>query len=98
MRFSLIGEWIAKRLNLEFQLINLVLENKELKIELDYGKHLKDHSKTRFTRFTWESIFYFIKRKNIKNSNTTLILEYFRGKAAGYNPKGKLRKAFDIKN
>jgi len=94
MRFSLLGEWIAKKLNLGFQLINLVLENKELKIEFDYGKHLINNQKLRFSRYTWESIFYFIESKNIKDTNTLKILKYFREKAAGYDYKGRLEKSF----
>ncbi len=96
MRFWLLGEWIAKKLNLEFQLINLVLENKELKIESDFGKHLVSNSNRTFSRFTWESIFSFIKSKNFKDQNTLLILDYFTEKAAGYDYKGRLKKAFNV--
>lgn len=33
MRFWILGSWIAKNLNLKFELINLVLEKREASIE-----------------------------------------------------------------
>jgi hypothetical protein len=96
MRFWILGNWIAQKLNLEFHLINLVLKNREINIESDFGKHLVSNSSKIFSRYTWESIFSLIKSSNLNNKDTLTILDYFTYKAAGYDYKGQLKKAFDI--
>lgn len=96
MRLWLLGEWIAKELNLNFQLINLVLDKREVKIESDFGKHIISNSNRIFKRYTWESIYYFIKNKNLNDLNTKIIFDYFESKAGGYNGKGEIRKAFNL--
>lgn len=53
MRFWILGNWIAQKLNLEFHLINLVLKNRELNIESDFGKHIVSNSNKTFSRYTW---------------------------------------------
>jgi hypothetical protein len=98
MRFWILGTWIAKKLNLNFQLINLVLDNRELNIESDFGKHLAPSSNNTFSRYTWETIYSLIKSNHIKNADSLAIMDYFRFKAAGYNNKGVLKKAFNIEN
>lgn len=96
MRFWILGSWIAKNLNLKFELINLVLENRELDIESDFSKHLIPNSNNTFSRYTWESIYSLIKSANNHDSDSLLIIDYFKNKAAGYNNKGQLKKAFNI--
>lgn len=97
MRFWILGTWIAKKCNLKFQLINLVLEDRELNIESDFGKHLVPNSNYKFSRYTWESIYSLINSTNNHNSDSLLILDYFNCKAAGYDYKGRLKKAFKLK-
>lgn len=96
MRFWILGNWIAQKLNLEFHLINLVLKNRELNIESDFGKHVVSNSNKTFSRYTWESIFSLIKNSDLDNKDTLKFLDYFTYKAAGYDHKGRLKKAFDI--
>jgi hypothetical protein len=95
MRFWILGTWIAKELKLKFHLINLVLESRELNIESDFGKHIVPNSNNTFSRYTWESIYSFIKNTNKYDSDSLLILDYFKYKAAGYDKKGQLKKAFN---
>jgi hypothetical protein len=96
MRFWTLGSWIAKNLNLKFELINLVLEKRESNIESDFGKHLSLNPNNTFSRYTWESIYSLIVSHNNHDSDSLLILNYFKYKAAGYNNKGQLKKAFSI--
>lgn len=98
MRFWILGTWIAKELKLKFQLINLVLDNRELNIESDFGKHLVPNSNNNFSRYAWESIYSFIKSTNNHDSDSMLVLDYFKHKAAGYDYQGRLKKAFNIEN
>lgn len=94
MRFWLLGSWIAKELHLDFHLVNLVLSDKELLIEKEFGKHIIEDSHNRFSRITWESIYNMINDLNYNNHETALILDYFRTKSAGYDNKGRLKKRF----
>lgn len=94
MRFWLLGSWIAKELNVKFQLVNLVLDNKETNIVSDFGKHIVVDSNNTFSRLTWEEIYSLIKNSHRNDNDTLTILDYFENKAAGYNSKGDLKKAF----
>ncbi|MEI6091016.1 MAG: hypothetical protein WCR42_11225 [bacterium] len=94
MRFWLLGCWIAKKLNVKFQLVNLVLDNKETNIVSDFGKHIVVDSNNTFSRLTWEEIYSLIKNSHRNDNDTLTILDYFENKAAGYNSKGDLKKAF----
>lgn len=96
MRFWILGSWIAENLNLNFELINLVLEKRESNIETDFGKHLRLNPNNNFSRYTWESIYSLIMSHNNHDSDSSLILDYYKYKAAGYNNKGQLKKAFSI--
>lgn len=93
MRFWLIGSWIAKELDLNFHLINLVLNDKELLIEQEFGKHIICNSHNRFSRLSWDSIYNMIISSNKRNSETDLILDYYKTKSAGYS-NGTLKKTF----
>ena len=97
MRFWLIGTWIAKELHLNFHLVNLVLNDKELQIEKKFGEHIICNSHNRFSRLSWEGIYDLISESNKNDNETDLILNYFRTKSAGYNSNGKLLKTFKIK-
>jgi hypothetical protein len=98
MRFWLLGSWIAKELNLDFHLVNLVLTGKELLVKNEFEKHIINDSSKRFSRITWESIYDLINNLNKKDHETELILDYFRTKSAGYDNKGRLKKRFKIIN
>ncbi|WP_291174431.1 hypothetical protein [Gimesia sp.] len=56
MRFWLLGSWIAKELDREFVLVNLVRNKSEQNIERDFGKHIWQTNNRHFVRWTWESL------------------------------------------
>jgi hypothetical protein len=94
MRFWLIGTWIAKELNIDFHLVNLVLNDKELLIDKEFGKHIICNSHNRFSRLSWESIYNLIKDSNKSNSEADLIIDYYKTKSAGYDSNGRLKRTF----
>lgn len=96
MRFWILGTWIAKKLNVKFQLVNIVMKNRKLNIEPDFGKHIVADSNNTFSRYTWETIYTTIKGNNCQDKDSLSILDYFKYKSAGYNNKGLLKKAFNI--
>ena len=97
MRFWLLGYWMAKQKGLNFHMINLVLDRNEKEIEIDFGKHINQNSKAKFSRETWESIYFFIKENGVQNKYQEKILNYFESKAAGYKSNGILREnAFEV--
>ena len=96
LRFWLLGNWIAKQKNLDFYLINLVLEEREQNIEADFGKHIAQEQSSRFIRMSWEDIYAQILNHSISLSGNNRIIDYFRNKTIGYNGFGKLQKSFSI--
>jgi len=96
LRFWLLGSWLANELKLKFHLVNLVLADRELTIEKDFGRHIIQNDNNRFSRFTWESIYEFIANPNRTNSETQRVLNYFKNKTAGYDINGVLQKVFSI--
>ena len=52
-----MGNLIAKQKNLDFYLINLVLEEREHNIETNFGKHIVEGQSSRFIGITWEDIY-----------------------------------------
>jgi hypothetical protein len=96
MRFWLIGTWIAKKLNLKFHLVNLVLSGKEMSIVMDFGKYIKTNSQNKFSKLNWEDIYNYIDKS--KRTDTELIINYFKYKSAGFTKNGKIRKRFKINN
>jgi hypothetical protein len=97
MRFWLLGYWMAKQKELNFQLINLVLDRNEKEIENDFGKHINQDNGAKFSRQTWESIYYFIKENGDETDYKEKVLSYFENKAASYKSNGILKyKAFDV--
>jgi hypothetical protein len=96
MRLWLLGSWIAKELNKEFHLVNLVLDRRETIIEDSFGKHIKKAENRHFSRITWESIYSFLKESAPKSNDTKKLKEYFENKTCGYNSKYILKKAFSI--
>lgn len=95
LRFWLIGTWIAKQLDLDFYLVNLVLREKEKNIESIFKKHIKENSRRRFIRTTWEAIYEYIVNSSSSGKNKQVMIRYFRNKTVGYR-KGRLQGAFSI--
>ena len=97
-RFWLIGSWIAEQLNLDFYLINLTLSNQDEDIEQSFKKHIKESDSRKFRRITWEHIYEFILHNDYSRSDKEIIVRYFKNKSKGYDYKGRLQRAFSIKD
>ncbi len=96
MRFWLLGTWMAERLNVPFHLINLVLKERELNIEKEFGRNILQNEQRIFKRICWENIYEFVTNSGISNEETTKFIGYFNNKALGYDSNGELIKAFCI--
>lgn len=98
MRLWLLGSWLAKQLNKNFFLINLVLREREKNIKNDFSKNLMECSKRNFLRATWEDIYDFILKSDTVNViDKQLIVDYFQNKSLGFDSKGRIIKAFSVK-
>jgi len=96
LRFWLLGNWIAAQKNLDFYLINLVLEERDHNIETDFGKHIVQGRSSRFIRISWEDIYSQILKDGAYLNDTHRIIEYFKNKTIGYDGLGQLQKAFTV--
>ena len=96
LRFWLIGSWIAKRLQLDFRFINLVLSERERDIEKIFRRHIKQDQRRRFVRITWEDIYAHILESNSSIRDRGIIKRYFENKTIGYDRNRKLQKAFSM--
>lgn len=95
MRMWLIGTWIAQKTDKDFWLVNLVRKECEKNIETEFKKHIIENSHRNFVRATWEDIYDFIAGTK-KTEDRDAFLSYFRNKTLGYDPKGRIIKAFSI--
>jgi hypothetical protein len=97
MRFWLLGTWMAKQLNVDFRLINLLrdADDEERDIEARFGKFLPDPSKAKFMRKTWEDICRFIQNQAPDSTDKDTMLHYFREKSVGYR-NGEIQRAFAV--
>ncbi|MCB9173087.1 MAG: hypothetical protein H6589_00585 [Flavobacteriales bacterium] len=92
MRFWLLGCWMAKQLNLDFEFYSLVMEKEDMQIQTDFGKHLVETKERKYLRITWEQISNFIKKTAITKEKKIMI-DYFENKTIGYKAN-QLIKAF----
>jgi len=77
MRFWLLGTWLAKQLDLDFYLVNIVLTDRETDIEKKIKMHIVENERNRFIRSTWEDIYTLIKNNLISNTERDIVLHYF---------------------
>jgi hypothetical protein len=92
MRFWILGTWMAKELNKDFYLINLVPMDKELNIEFEFKPLIIENQTTKFLRLSWEDIYCFCKiQKRLKDWQK--FSNYFLNKTIGYK-SNELKKAF----
>lgn len=99
MRFWLLGTWMAKHLNRDFMLINLVRETSEKKIEEIFRQWLPPIMSDHFRRITWEDIFGFILAEAGADPDRGRILDYFQNKTVGYRQVGgywRIQRAFSV--
>ena len=98
MRFWLLGTWIAKRLDLDFYLVNLVLSKREKDIETIFKRYIYETQRRRFIRISWEDIYYQIRDSNLSkiDIDKDMMIKYFKNKTIGYNGNRRLQKALSI--
>jgi hypothetical protein len=99
MRFWLLGTWMAKQLERDFMLINLVREMAEVDIESRFRKWLPGGMADNFRRLSWERISRFIASNSKPGSEKRQSISYFENKTVGYRKAGdawKIQKAFSI--
>ncbi len=96
MRFWLLGTWMAKKLNLNFRLVNLVCGANETDIVQRFGRHIVRDSSRDFMRLTWEEIYSFIKAEAPAGGEKDMAMKYMEQKSTGYGADRKIRKAFIV--
>ncbi|NSW44256.1 MAG: hypothetical protein HPY79_00280 [Bacteroidales bacterium] len=95
MRYWLLGSWMAKQLNTDFEFYILLMQSREPEIEAEFDKHIVEAPERKFSRLTWEKIYNFVR--TLPNSaEKQKMTEYFENKTIGYNYDGKIIKAFNI--
>ncbi len=95
MRFWLIGARIAENQNLNFYLLNLVRENDEKHIEMEFKNYIRQNEKRKLMRLAWEDIYEYISTADLFSKDKDKILGYFENKTTGYD-RNELQKAFSI--
>ena len=97
MRFWLLGTWMAKQLNVDFRLINLLrdADEDERDIEERFRKYLPVNLKKNFIRKTWQDICRFIQNQAPDSADKNTIRRYFREKSVGYR-NGEIQRAFAV--
>lgn len=98
MRFWLLGTWMAKQLDRDFMLLNLVREISEKEIECRFRQYLHTDMTGQFRRLSWDGIFKFILSDAQEGPEKERIIRYFKTKTVGYRKiasEWRLRKAFD---
>lgn len=92
-RFWLLGSWLAKKMGLDFYLINLVRAQQERDIEAVFGSHIRAGRERQFKRLSWEEIYGYISKNVPESEDKKKITAYFQDKTIGYR-SGELQKAF----
>jgi len=82
MRFWLLGSWMAKQLEIDFEFYSLVMQSRELEIEATFGKHIIESPERKFFRLTWEQIYAFIELLS-DNNEKHIVTEYIENKTIG---------------
>lgn len=95
-RFWLLGSWIAAQLDVDFYLVNLVLEDREMDIEKRFRSHLRPNNRWNFLRRSWENIYHIVSRNTVVTQKKKLLTSYFENKIIGYNHLGELQVAFQV--
>lgn len=95
LRFWLLGSWIAKQLDIDFEFYSLVMQSREQEIKGDFAKHIIETTKRKFSRMTWEQIYDYIKTLT-NNKEKQKMTDYYENKIIGYNSNSTIIKAFNI--
>ncbi len=76
-------------------MLNLVRENDEKHIEMEFKKYIRQNEKRKLMRLAWEVIYEYISTADLFSEDKDRILGYFENKTIGYH-RNELRKAFSI--
>ena len=93
-RFWLLGSWLAKEMERDFYLLNVVLSERDTDIEALFIPHIQVNRQRQFKRLSWEGIYSYIAENVPDSRDKRMLSAYFQGKTIGYNRFGELRKAF----
>ena len=95
-RFWLLGSWLAKEMERDFCLLNIVLSERETDIEARLIPHIQVDRQRQFKRQSWESICSFMAENAPDSRDKRMLAAYFQSKTIGYNRLGELQKAFSV--
>ena len=95
LRFWLLGTWMAKQMDSDFYLINLVLFEREVDIEAAFGQYIKQNQRRKFLRVAWENICQYISHASL-SKDKDIIMRFFRNKSIGYDTNAQLQRAFSV--
>jgi hypothetical protein len=95
MRYWLLGNWMAKKIGLDFEFYSLVMKSREQQLETEFDKHIIENSKRKFSRMTWEQIYDFIQNTTDSKEKQEMT-DYYNNKTIGYNSNFQIMKAFNI--
>jgi len=93
-RFWLLGSWLAKEMNRDFFLLNVVLSERETDIETRFIPHIQVDRHRQFKRLSWEEIYNYVIETAPSSPDKQMLTTYFQNKTIGYNSFGELQKAF----
>ncbi|PKN68526.1 MAG: hypothetical protein CVU54_14510 [Deltaproteobacteria bacterium HGW-Deltaproteobacteria-12] len=95
-RFWLLGSWLAKEMDRNFYLLNIVLSERDKDIEAQFIPHIIQVAGQRqFKRISWEELYRYITDNVPDNQDKEKMVAYFQNKIIGYKG-GDLQKAFSI--
>ena len=95
-RFWLLGSWLAKEMERDFYLLNIVLAEREIDIEARFNPHIQIDNHRQFKRLSWEEIYKYVIEIAVDSQDKRMLTAYFKNKTIGYNHFGELQKAFLI--
>ena len=96
MRFWLLRTWLAAQHNLDFYLVSLTRQSKEVDIEERFRDLVVPDPRRHFLRFTWEDIHNSARNLGAPDELKRLMVRYYTNKTIGYDNRRRLCKAFDL--
>jgi len=95
LRFWLFGSWMAKEMNRDFYLLNIVLSKRDQDIEERFLPHAITNDQRHFKRITWETLYEYIVNHAPTSQKKETLKAFFENKTTGYKA-GIIQKAFSI--
>lgn len=94
-RFWLLGSWLAKEMDRNFYLLNIVLCERDKDIEEQFIPHVNVDGQRQFKRLSWEGIYRHIADNAPDSRDKQMLVSYFHNKTIGYKA-GALQGAFSV--